>query len=206
MPTARLAVALLVGSLATPVCCADEPVDYLSDVKPLLAQHCNGCHGAKMQKAKLRLDTAALARKGGASGPAIVAGKADESLLIQALKGTNDVTQMPYKKPPLPQGQVRLLTAWINQGAKAPADEVADDGTGRSHWAFKSPVRPALPAVKNAAWVRNPIDRFILARLEKEGIRPSAEADKLTLVRRLYLDLLGLPPSIAELDAFLADP
>src|SRR5438445_8518454 len=205
MPTTRLAVALLFASLATAVCRADEPVDYLNEVKPRLTQHCNGCHGPKMQKAKLRLDTAALARKGGANGPALVPGKADDSLLIQALKGANDVTQMPYKKPALSPGQIRLLAAWINQGAKAPADEVADDGTGRSHWAFKPPVRPTLPSVKTAAWVRNPIDRFILARLEKEGIQPSAEADKVTLICRLSLDLLGLPPSIQEIDAFVMD-
>src|SRR5262249_15765943 len=138
-------------------------------------------------------------------GPAIVPGKSTESLLIDALRGTNDVTPMPFKKQPLPEGQIRLIAAWIDQGAKAPADEVADDGTGRSHWAFKAPVRPALPAVKDRTWVRKPIDYFILARLEKERISPSPEADKVTLLRRLYFDLLGLPPSPADVERFLGD-
>ena len=184
---------------------ADPPVDYLRKVKPILAQHCFSCHSAKIHKGKLRLDTAALMRKGGASGPAIIPGKSSASLLVQALKGTNDVTQMPYKKPALSEKQIRLVATWIDQGAKAPAKEIADDGTGRHHWAFQAPVRHPLPAVKDAGWIKNSIDRFILARLEQEGIRPSPEAERTTLIRRLYLDLLGLPPTIAEVDAFLAD-
>ncbi|HMF15720.1 MAG TPA: PSD1 and planctomycete cytochrome C domain-containing protein [Gemmataceae bacterium] len=184
---------------------ADPPVDYLREVKPILAQHCFSCHSAKIHKGKLRLDTAALMRKGGTSGPAIVPGKAGKSLLVHALNGTNDVTQMPYKKPALADKQIRVLAAWIDQGAKAPDNEIADDGTGRHHWAFQAPKRYPLPTVKDAAWVKNPIDYFILARLEREGIRPSPEAERSTLIRRLYLDLLGLPPTIEEVDAFLAD-
>src|SRR5262249_20066122 len=154
---------------------ADPPVDYLRQVKPILAQHCFSCHSAKIHKGKLRLDTADLMRKGGGSGPAIVPGKAAASLLVHALKGTNEVTQMQYKKPALSEKQIRLVATWIGQGAKAPAKEVADDGTGRHHWAFQAPVRHPLPAVKEAGWVKNPIDRFILARLEQEGIKPSPE-------------------------------
>jgi hypothetical protein len=184
---------------------AQGTVDYVRDVKPIITQHCVSCHGAKMAKGKLRLDTAAFMRKGGNSGPAIVPGKAGQSSLIDALKGTNDFTAMPFKKPALAEKQVRLLEAWIDQGAKAPADEVADDGSGRNHWAFQPPQRPPLPATKDARWPRNPIDRFILARLEQEGIKPSPEADPVTLVRRVYLDLLGLPPSSEELETFLAD-
>jgi mono/diheme cytochrome c family protein len=198
-----LVVFLFFGFAAA--CRADPPVDYLREVKPILAQHCYSCHSAKIHKGKLRLDTAAFMRKGGRSGPVIVPGKASASLLIHALKGTNDVTQMPYKKPPLKEKQIRNLASWIDQGAKAPAKEIADDGTGRSHWAFQPPVRHKLPAVKDKDWVINPIDYFILARLEKEGIQPSPQAERTTLIRRLYLDLLGLPPTIAEVDAFLAD-
>lgn len=184
---------------------ADPPVDYLREVKPILAQHCFSCHSAKIHKGKLRVDTGALMRKGGTSGPAIVPGNAAKSLLVHALKGTNDVTQMPYKKPALNDKQIRLLAAWIDQGAKAPADEIADDGSGRHHWAFQPPKRYPLPAVKNVNWVKNPIDYFILARLEKENVKPSTEAERATLIRRLYLDLLGLPPTIEEVDTFLAD-
>src|SRR5262245_49374132 len=143
---------------------ADEPVDYVRDVKPILAQHCTSCHSAKIKKGGLRVDTAAFLRKGGESGPAVVPGKASESLLIDAVKGANGVTRMPFKKPPLPAAQIRLLTAWIDQGAKAPANEKTDGG---DHWAFQPPARPPLPAVKNVNWVRNPIDHFILTRLEK---------------------------------------
>src|SRR5205823_4189785 len=97
--------------------------------------------------------------------------------------------------------------AWIDQGAKAPANEKAEDAlaAGRKHWAFQKPIRPTLPPVRNESWVRNPIDRFILARLEKEGITPSPEADRATLIRRLSLDLVGLPPTPAEVDAFVSD-
>jgi hypothetical protein len=183
---------------------ADGPVDYVRDIKPILSQHCYSCHSGKVQKGKLRLDTAALLRKGGRSGPGIVPGKSANSLLIEAVKGINGATQMPYKKPALTEAQVRLLTEWIDQGAKAPANEIAA-GSGRDHWAFQPPARRTLPRLKDTAWARNVIDAFILARLEKEGLRPSPEADRATLIRRLYLDLLGLPPSIEEVDVFCAD-
>jgi hypothetical protein len=184
---------------------ADGKVDYVRDIKPILAQHCYSCHSAKIHKGKLRLDTATLMRKGGRNGPAMVPGQAGKSLLIDAVRGTNGVTPMPYKKPALAAAQVKMLADWIDQGCKAPAKELADDGSGRSHWAFQPPVHYPLPTVKNNHWVRNGVDGFILARLEKEGLTPSGEAARATLVRRLYLDLLGLPPSVAEVDAFCAD-
>jgi len=113
---------------------------------------------------------------------------------------------MPFQRTLLTPDQIALLKAWIDQGAEAPASEQPDDGNGPStHWAFLPPVRPSLPEVKDKHWVRNEIDRFILARLEKEGLRPSPEADRVTLIRRVSLDLLGLPPTLQEVDAFLAD-
>jgi hypothetical protein len=181
-----------------------DSVDYVGQVKPILARHCYECHSDKVQKGKLRVDSAAFLLKGGRGGPAVVPGKATESPLIEALHGSDGVTRMPYKRTPLSRAEIGLLTTWVNEGAKAPVNENAGDGT--MHWAFRPPVRPALPAVKDASWVRNPIDRFILARLEKQGIRPAPEADRATLIRRLYLDLLGLPPSRADVDAFVADP
>jgi mono/diheme cytochrome c family protein len=181
---------------------ADQPVDYLRDVKPILARHCTSCHGEKAKKGGLRLDTAASLRKGGSSGPGLVPGKSAQSLLIHAVKGTDGMTPMPYKAPALSGAQIRTLAAWIDQGAKAPAHEKAG---AAGHWAFQPPVRPAFPAVKDARRVHNPIDRFVLAQLEERGLRPSPEADRATLIRRLSLDLLGLPPSPHEVAAFLAD-
>src|SRR5260370_26630695 len=185
-----------------------NPVDYLRDVKPILSQYCYSCHGPQKQKSGLRLDTAAAARKGGNLGPAIVPGKSEESLLVKAVVGSDEsLPRMPYQKPPLDDKQIALLKTWINQGAKAPDNERLESvATGKTkHWAFQPISRPEQPAVRNLAWVRNPIDRFILARLEKEKIAPSPEADRVPLIRRLFLDLLGLTPSIAEVDEFISD-
>src|SRR5262249_39608502 len=155
------------------------------------------CHGSEKQRSGLRLDTAAAALRGGNSGPALVAGQSGEGLLIKAITGATDVKVMPPKEPPLSASQIALPRTRIDRGAKAPRDEAATGAANKSkHWAFQKPVRPAEPPVKNAAWVRNPIDRFILARLEREGLTPSPEADRLTLLRRLSLDLLGLPPTV----------
>ena len=171
--------------------------DYLRDVKPLLAEHCYRCHGASQQKHGLRLDTAAFVLKGGEHGPAIKPGRSAESLLVQVTEGTHpDLTRMPYKKPALTAGQISLLKAWVDAGASAPPNELPE--TAR-HWSFVPPTRPTIPTT------RHPIDTFILARLDRENITPSPEADRTTLIRRLSLDLLGLPPTPAEVDEFLGD-
>ncbi len=178
-------------------------VDYTRGVKPLLAEHCYRCHGASQQKSGLRLDTAGLARKGGEHGPLFEPGRGAQSLLLRVLTGAHDeIPRMPYKKPPLADAHVALLKRWIDEGAKAPADERPETAT---HWAFIAPQRPPLLTVRRANSARNPVDRFILARLEHEGIAPSPEADPVTLIRRLSLDLLGLPPTPAEVDAFMKD-
>jgi hypothetical protein len=179
------------------------PVDYLREVKPVLAEHCYRCHGASQQKGELRVDTAVLLAKGGDNGAGFVVGKSAESLLLQALNGTHDdISQMPYKKPPLAATQIELIARWIDEGAKAPGDEAPQSD---KHWAFVPPVRVPLPAVKQTDWPRNSIDRFILARLESESLQPSPEADRITLIRRVSLDLTGLPPAPAEVDAFVKD-
>jgi len=196
-------LALIVAFLLPGVLTA-QAVDYLRDIKPILAKNCYACHGAKMQQRGLRLDTAAAILKGSGSGPAVVPGKSAESRLIQRVTGAEGIIRMPFQRPPLAKEQIALLRAWIDTGAKAPASEQPDDGKS-THWAFVPPVRTPLPAVQNQRWARNEIDRFVLARLEKEGIAPSAEADRATLIRRVSLDLLGLPPSIEEVDAFIAD-
>jgi Protein of unknown function (DUF1553)/Protein of unknown function (DUF1549)/Planctomycete cytochrome C len=182
---------------------AGEPVDYVRDVKPILARHCVSCHGAERPKSGLRLDTAAAAIRGGQGGPAVVPGKAQESPLYLAVIGMGDGDRMPLKRPPLPTTQVEILRDWIDAGAVNPAGEVAS--VPSIHWAFVPPRRPIPPAIRNTGWARNPIDHFILAPLEHDGIAPSPEVDRVTLIRRVHLDLIGLPPSPAEVDAFLAD-
>jgi mono/diheme cytochrome c family protein len=191
--------------LASPVLAADK-VDYARDIKPIFAAHCASCHGPKSTKADLRLDAYSRIKQGGNTGPAIVPGKSGESLLIHAVTGSNpDVSKMPPKGQ-LSAGEVATLKRWIDEGAVGPANEdVAAGAVTSAHWSFQPVKRPALPPTKNVVWARNGIDHFILARLEKEGIAPSPEADKITLLRRLSLDLLGLPPTPAQVEEFLKD-
>jgi mono/diheme cytochrome c family protein len=195
---------LFIPLLAGPVAAA-EPIDYLRDVKPIFAKSCYTCHGAEKQRSGLRLDTATALLKGGNAGPAAVPGKSADSLLIKAVTGADDVKVMPPKEPRLTPAQIVTLRAWIDGGARAPAGEAPQAVAKSKHWSFQPPVRPAVPAVKSAVRPHNPIDNFILARLEKEGIAPSPEADRVTLVRRLSLDLLGLPPTPREVDDFVND-
>jgi hypothetical protein len=177
---------------------AGERVDFHRDIRPILSEACFQCHGPddKQRKADLRLDKkdGAFADLGGYF--AIVPNKPQESRLFQRITATDPKEHMPPPKSgkKLTSRQIELIRLWIEQGA--PWSE---------HWAFIPPVRPVLPAVHNGAWVRNPIDAFILARLEREGLHTSPEADKVILLRRLSLDLIGLPPTVAEVDAFLAD-
>ncbi|GIW80435.1 MAG: chromosome segregation protein [Gemmatales bacterium] len=186
---------------------AEETVDYLAQVKPILQKHCYRCHGPDRQRAGLRLDTARLALEGSNAGPVIVPGNSRQSKLIHALSGKNDVKQMPPRKDKLPDKEIALIALWIDQGAKAPLNEkpAARAEKVAQHWSFRPVVRPELPKVQQTGWAQNPIDLFILAKLEEKGIQPSPEADRVTLIRRLFLDLVGLPPSIADIDAFLND-
>jgi hypothetical protein len=186
---------------------ATHEVDFFKEIQPILSNNCYECHGDQKQKGALRLDQKDAAFKGGDSGVLLVSGQSADSLLVQAVAGTKtDLVRMPKKRDPLTPEQIGLLRAWIDQGAKWPDTAVAANKKDwHKHWAFNAPVRPKVPAVENAHWVRNPLDSFILARLEREKLRPSSEADHVTLLRRLSLDLIGLPPTIEEVDAFLAD-
>lgn len=199
-PTFPAVLGLLIGTCAA---AQPAPVDYSNEVKPILTRHCVSCHGADHPKGDLRLDTAALALQGGESGPAWTAGDADRSLVIEVIEGRHaSLSRMPYKKPPLSADDIGTLRRWIQQGATAPASE----SPGRFvHWAFAPPERPAVPQLQNSRSARNPIDHFILARLEREGITPSPEADRVTLLRRASLDLLGLPPTPEQVDALRSD-
>jgi len=178
---------------------ATPKVDFNSQIRPILSNNCFRCHGPDEaeRKAKLRLDLRDGAfRKLRSGGYAIVPGKADESELIARITAEDPHERMPPPKTNkhVTPAQIELLKLWINQGAP-----------WADHWAFVPPERPELPTVSQDGWARNGIDRFILARLEKEGLRPSAEADKARLIRRLSLDLTGLPPTPAEVDAFVND-
>jgi hypothetical protein len=180
-----------------------DGVDYIRDVKPILSRRCSTCHGALKQKNGLRLDTAALAQQGGDGGPAVVPGSSAESLLIDAVTGANGVPKMPPEGEPLKPEEIEILRKWIDQGAKAPEETTPESPA--KHWSYQVPVRPAVPGTANPAWVRNPIDAFIAAEQEKRGLAPSAPAPRNLLLRRVYLDLIGLPPTSEELAAFLAD-
>ncbi len=187
---------------------AARPVEFDRDVRPIFAASCLGCHGPKKQKGGLALHRKAPALAGGDDGPVIVPGKSAESRLLRYVAGLDDDHPMPPDGAgePLTPGQVGVLRAWVEQGAAWPDDPKTGAAGTSDHWAFRRPDRPEPPSVHEPSWAQNPIDRFILARLEREGLRPSPEADRATLIRRLGLDLVGLPPTIAEVDAFVADP
>ncbi|MBM3801345.1 MAG: DUF1549 domain-containing protein [Acidimicrobiia bacterium] len=188
-------------------------VDFNRDIAPILEERCLGCHGSVQQLSGLRLDNPADALKGGYSGPAIVPGNSRESKLIHMVAGLKKGMVLPLGGERLSPRQVGILRAWIDQGArwsevtidKRQIEENQRQRTNRKHWALSPPRRPTLPKVKNALWARNPIDAFVLARLESAGISPSPEADRANLVRRLSLDLTGLPPTLEEVSEFLAD-
>ncbi|WP_029247508.1 DUF1553 domain-containing protein [Schlesneria paludicola] len=180
-----------------------DQIDYVRDIKPILSRRCHSCHGALKQENELRLDTAALTIKGGGSGAAILPGKPTESLLIQAVKGLNGVSKMPPEGEPLTAHEITLLERWIETGAIAPPDEVPSDPA--KHWSYQTPRRPEVPVVNDSVWSANPIDAFVVEQQSQRGLHHSLPAVRNVLLRRVYLDLIGLPPSAAELQAFLAD-
>src|SRR5262245_48132752 len=194
-------------ALAAPAL-ADPPAAELrffeTRVRPILSEHCIGCHGKDKQKSELRLDSGDAVRKGGASGePAVLPGEPDKSLLIRAVRHADGVAAMPPKKT-LAERDVADLARWVKAGAVYPAATNvarADD----KHWAFVPPADPPLPVVKDADWVKSPIDGFILAGLEARGLRPAAAADRRTLIRRVTFDLTGLPPSPDDVEAYVSD-
>ena len=195
----NLLVRLFLGLSAAAWAFAAGPlVDFNRDVRPILSDNCFACHGPddKHRMANLRLDTEEGLFADRGSYRIVVARRPGEEPPAGAHQRRYSASRMP---PPqagttLTEAQIATVRKWIEQGAK-----------WERHWAFVPPQRPAMPAVRNEKWARNPIDRFVLARLEREGLKPSPEADRATLLRRLSFDLTGLPPTPAEVDAFLAD-
>ncbi len=182
-------------------------VDYARDIKPLLAKKCQACHGPLKQEAGLRLDAGSLVHKGSDDGPVIVLEKGAESRLMAKVSASDPADRMPPdgEGEPLTSEQIALLSEWIDAGAPFPANETILEDP-RQHWAYLPPQQPAVPQVDDPHWSANPVDAFIATKHRAQGLTPLPEADRLTLLRRVYLDLIGLPPTREEQHAFLADP
>ena len=192
---------------------AQQSEFFETKVRPVLASHCYKCHSAEAAKLKgeLRLDTREGVLKGGKTGPAVVPGQPDKSLLITAIRYTDADLQMPPKGEKLADTDIANLVAWVKMGAPDPRSGTGSASVNKKasrssdHWSFRPVVRPAVPAVKGAEGQGNPIDAFILAKLEEKNLKLSPPADKRTLLRRVSLDLTGLPPTPEETEAFLND-
>ena len=182
---------------------------FEKQVRPVLAEHCWSCHGAKKQEAGLRLDSRAAVLRGGDSGPIVIPGKPDDSLLVRAVRRTGDVKMPPDN--PLARAAVDALTQWVQLGLPwpdspgVPSAANQNSDAWKNHWAFKPVVRPATPDTKQNTAARGTLDRFVLARLDEAKLTLSPEADRRTLARRLSLDLIGLPPAPELVDDFLSD-
>jgi mono/diheme cytochrome c family protein len=174
---------------------AEPPVDYIKDIRPILQERCYACHGALAQKGKLRVDSGADMLAAGVVKP----GKPGESELLDRVASTDDATRMPPEGHPLKPEQIAKLKAWIEQGAKVPATD-AREPDPRDHWAFRPVVRPAVPK-----GVGNPVDEFVAVEWHRHDLKPVAAAEKRVLLRRVYLDLIGLPPTAADYEAFVND-
>jgi len=183
---------------------------FETKIRPLLVERCYECHGPKKQKGGLRLDSKAAWQKGGENGEVITPGDPEASPLIKAVRYADKDLQMPPKRQLAPE-EIAALEQWVKMGAPDPrigppaVSTKKDKPDPREHWAFKRPQRTPPPKVAHDSAARSDIDRFVLARLEKEGFTPSPEASRSRLVRRLSLDLIGLPPSPAEVNEFVAD-
>ena len=191
---------------------AGAAADYARDIEPILHERCYLCHGAQQQMAGLRLDGRETALRGGQNGAVIVPGDPGASKLVERVTSVREGFRMPPGDDPLSAEEIGALRAWIAEGAAWPdshagpeARATARDAAAAEHWAFQPVRRPEPPAVRQTSWVRNPIDRFVLAKLEAEGLAPSPEAPAHTLLRRIHFDLTGLPPSPDALAAFAAN-
>jgi mono/diheme cytochrome c family protein len=220
MRSLLLPLGLVAGlGLARPAAADEDPEPapdraefFEKKVRPLLVEQCQECHGPDKQKGGLRLDSRAALLTGGDSGPAVEPGQPDKSRLVKAVQYTSDPRMPPKAK--LTADQIGILTNWVRMGAPWPksaaaarpaASTMTVTAKDREFWAFRPVTTPPVPKVRDSQWAKTDIDRFILAGLEAKNLKPVAAADKRTLIRRVYFDLVGLPPTPAEVDAFLAD-
>jgi hypothetical protein len=209
------AIALLVSTSVKAADTNTVGIDFFEKkIRPLLADNCYSCHSANAEKIKggLKLDTREAVLKGGDSGPALVPGKPDQSLLIKAIRYTDAELKMPPKDKKLSSEQIADFEAWVKMGAPDPRTNNATTNQfainwikARAYWAFKPILSPVLPKVRNTKWVKTPVDAFVLAKLEASKLSPSLPADKRTLIRRATYDLIGLPPTAEEVEAFERD-
>lgn len=183
----------------------DSPVDYARDIKPIFKARCYACHGALKQKSGLRLDTVPLMRTGGEGGPALVAGNLDESQIVERIEAGLSSGRMPPEGAALKPEEIARVKSWIVAGAPSPSNEPPEEDP-RNHWAFRMPIRPRPPNVHAPSANGNPIDAFVSAELQRKGLAARPAAAGHVRLRRLYLDLIGVPPTRNELLAFLADP
>lgn len=185
---------------------ATERDDYSTKIKPLLRERCYACHGALKQRGGLRLDTVTAMLSGGDSGEALLRGNDDESLIVQRISEKEPERRMPpeHEGEPLSRSQIELIQAWIASGAPAPSDEQPEPDP-REHWSFRPITRPSIPEVTIPDRVRNPIDAFLSQRYEQMGLVPQPEESRILLLRRMYIDLLGVPPDLEELSTFERD-
>ncbi len=184
-----------------------RPVDFATEIRPIFEAHCYKCHGAEKQKADLRLDLRRSALKGGETGPAWVPGNPAESRILDLVEGRSADRLMPPQGDRLTPEQIGRLRAWIDQGAIWPQDAREAAAEADVHWSFRPVKRPAVPEVPSSSRAGlSPIDAFIAARLAATGLELSPEAPKVTLIRRLYWVMLGLPPTPEDVDRFLGDP
>jgi hypothetical protein len=218
--TGRLHLFLACLLLAVPAVAAEAPAEragiefFERSVRPLLVQHCAECHDNGKAEGGLSIASREALLKGGDSGPAIVSGEPDKSRLIDAVRYKNLDLQMPPKGA-MPAADIQALEKWVSMGAPDPRTAEVATGhvplrgmsieAGREFWSMKPVVRPAVPVVADNEWVKTPVDAFIRAKLDEQGLKPAAAADRRTLIRRATFDLTGLPPTVEEIDAFVAD-
>ena len=218
---AWIALGVLIFSVQIALPASPDRFDFFEQrIRPTLVNECYECHGAKKQKGGLRVDFRDGLLKGGDSGPAFVPGDAKKSLLIQSIRHAAPDSKMPKDRPQLPDAVIADFVTWVNQGAVDPRDQrltasatTLADNVGwaatlkarKDWWSFQPVQKPAVPKVKNAAWSEHPVDRFLLAKMEERGLRPSDAASRESLLRRVTFALTGLPPTADEIDDFRRD-
>ncbi|MED5398841.1 MAG: DUF1549 domain-containing protein, partial [Planctomycetota bacterium] len=201
LPIRMTLLVLCVAATTSPA--AD--VDYVSQIKSVFKHRCYACHGSLKQEAGLRLDTGRSVRQGSENGVVVQKADVEMSALWKRVTAKDPAERMPPIGKPLEAGEIAAIRNWIAAGSPSPADE-KPEADPRDHWSFRPPVRPELPTISDPDWAYNAVDRFVHARYDQHGLTPVPNADPAVLLRRVYLDLVGFPPSGQQLKAFQADP